>query len=75
MQRGRSPTGVLLEALLERATIRPRIECDPERFRATDFSVGDASRLRAATGWEPVVPIEQTLDRLLDYWRRAVTES
>jgi GDP-4-dehydro-6-deoxy-D-mannose reductase len=41
--------GVLLEALLERATIRPRIECDPERFRATDFSVGDASRLRAAT--------------------------
>jgi GDP-4-dehydro-6-deoxy-D-mannose reductase len=67
--------GVLLEALLERATIRPRIECDPERFRATDFSVGDASRLRAATGWEPVVPIEQTLDRLLNYWRQAVTES
>jgi GDP-4-dehydro-6-deoxy-D-mannose reductase len=67
--------GVLLEALLERATIRPRIECDPERFRATDFSVGDASRLRAATGWEPVVPIEQTLDRLLDYWRQAVTGS
>jgi GDP-4-dehydro-6-deoxy-D-mannose reductase len=66
---------VLLEALLERASIRPRIECDPERFRPTDFSVGDASRLRAATRWEPVVPIEQTLDRLLNYWRQEVTAS
>jgi GDP-4-dehydro-6-deoxy-D-mannose reductase len=65
---------VLLEALLERASIRPRIEPDPERFRPTDFSVGDASRLRAATGWEPTVPIEQTLDRLLSYWRQQVSE-
>jgi GDP-4-dehydro-6-deoxy-D-mannose reductase len=66
---------VLLDALLERSTTQPRIESDPERFRPTDFSIGDASRLRAATGWEPTVPIEQTLERLLSYWRQKVSES
>jgi GDP-4-dehydro-6-deoxy-D-mannose reductase len=67
--------GVLLEALLERATLRPAVERDSARFRPTDFSVGDANRLRAATGWKPVVPIERTLDRLLSDWRKKVTES
>jgi nucleoside-diphosphate-sugar epimerase len=66
---------VLLEALLERASIRPQIESDPERFRPTDYSVGDASRLRTATGWEPRVPIEQTLERLLSDWRQRVSAS
>ena len=26
-------------------------------------------RLRAATGWEPEIPLDQTLDDLLSYWR------
>jgi nucleoside-diphosphate-sugar epimerase len=34
--------------------------------------VGDASRLRRATGWEPRVPLEDTLQRLLDDWRTRV---
>ena len=31
-------------------------------------------RLTADTGWTPVIPIEQTLADLLDYWRRASGE-
>jgi nucleoside-diphosphate-sugar epimerase len=27
--------------------------------------VGDASRLRAATGWEPEIPLEQTIADML----------
>jgi GDP-4-dehydro-6-deoxy-D-mannose reductase len=32
-------------------------------------SVGDPSRLREATGWEPRIPLERSLADLLEYWR------
>ena len=57
--------GDLLDALIELAGTRCEIEVDPARVRATDTAVGDASRLRAATGWEPRVPWLETLRRLL----------
>ena len=46
---------------------------DPERLRPSDVpeQVGDPSRLRALTGWQPRIPIEQTLRDLLDDWRAA----
>jgi nucleoside-diphosphate-sugar epimerase len=31
---------------------------------------GDSSRLRAATGWEPTIPLEQTLADALDFARQ-----
>ncbi len=67
--------GDLLDTLLDLADPRPSIERDPGRFRLADCSVGDASRLRAATGWKPAVPIERMLERLLDDWRRKINES
>ena len=44
---------------------------DPDRLRPSDVpaQVGDPSRLRAATGWEPRIPLERTLRDLLDDWR------
>ena len=57
--------GELLDALLELAGVRCEIEVDPDRMRPTDVSVGDASRLRAATGWVPRTPWTDTLSRLL----------
>lgn len=71
---GRS-IGELLDALLAIANERPTIEVDPALVRPTDYSVGDASRLRAATGWKPTIPIEVTLSRVLDYWRRELSDS
>ena len=61
--------GDLLQTLLSLAGIAPRVEIDPARVRPADASVGDASRLRAATGWQPRVPFELTLRRLLDHWK------
>jgi GDP-4-dehydro-6-deoxy-D-mannose reductase len=59
--------GDLLDALIGLARVECAIEVDPdpERVRPTDASVGDASRLRAATGWQPRVPWLDTLSRLL----------
>jgi GDP-4-dehydro-6-deoxy-D-mannose reductase len=61
--------GALLECLSALARLSPRIRVDAARFRPTDQSIGDASRLRAATGWTPKVPLETTLEHLLAHWR------
>ena len=47
---------------------------DPALLRPVDLPVlrGDASKLRAATGWEPRIPIEQTVADLLDDMRERV---
>jgi GDP-4-dehydro-6-deoxy-D-mannose reductase len=31
--------------------------------------VGDRSRIAAEAGWTPRIPIERTLEDLLEYWR------
>jgi len=64
--------GALLDALLAEASLSARVEVDPARLRPADSSVGDAARLRAATGWLPRVPFELTLRRVLDDWRARV---
>jgi len=63
----------LLDILLSFARVRVRVEVDPARLRPSDnpLVLGRHDRLTADTGWTPVIPIEQTLADLLDYWRRA----
>lgn len=62
----------LLGRLLEIAGIAPEIEVDPARLRPTDAATGDATRLREATGWRPRIPIEETLEGLVTFWRRQI---
>jgi GDP-4-dehydro-6-deoxy-D-mannose reductase len=66
----------VLELLLTLARCPIEVEQDPARQRPVDVPVvcGDASRLRNATGWEPQIPLEQTLADALDYARNAVSE-
>src|SRR4051812_42359328 len=47
------------------------LEVDPDLFRPVDVPDvrGDPALIRETTGWEPVVPLEQTLRDTLDYWR------
>ena len=61
----------LAKALIARARHPMRMVADDELLRPVDVTEvrGDASKLRAATGWRPEVPLDQTLDDLLDYWR------
>ena len=58
--------------VLALAGLHPSIEIDPERLRPADVSVGDATRLRRATGWRPQAAIARTLERTLDYWREQI---
>jgi GDP-4-dehydro-6-deoxy-D-mannose reductase len=63
--------GEILEILLSSASKAVRVEQDPERMRKVDIPrlVGDNRKIKAETGWEPQVPLEETLTDLLDYWR------
>jgi GDP-4-dehydro-6-deoxy-D-mannose reductase len=63
-----TPIRALLDILCELASVTPSIEVAPERFRPTDCVVGDASRLRNATGWRPKTALRETLQELLAYW-------
>ena len=66
----------ILRTLVELASVPVRTELDPERVRpgaAPTFAL-DASRFRAATGWEPRTPLRTSLRDLLDYWREQVRQ-
>jgi GDP-4-dehydro-6-deoxy-D-mannose reductase len=71
----RSIRGVL-DALLQRSRVPIAIAVDSDRLRPQDTPVilGDASRLRATTGWTPRIPFERTMDDLLAYWRSTVEQ-
>lgn len=64
----------LLETLIELGGIDPRIQTEPARMRPTDWVVGDASRLRAATSWEPHIPLRETLAELLQDWGKRLAQ-
>jgi GDP-4-dehydro-6-deoxy-D-mannose reductase len=66
--------GELLDLLLSRSQIRIRIRLDPARFRPNDLPLvlGDPTRLATELGWRAEIPLEQTADDLLDFWRAQV---
>ena len=73
-----SGRAVSVQALLDglRARIRVPVEVavDPARMRPVDTPVivGSHARLTRDTGWTPAIPLDETLDALLAYWREQV---
>jgi len=61
----------LLDLLVARARVPVRIAIDPARYRPHDqpLVLGDATRIRERLGWTPQIPLDQTVDDLLQYWR------
>lgn len=61
----------LAESLIALSTVDQELVPDPDLQRPVDIPVlrGDGSRLRARTGWEPRIPLQQTLADLLDDMR------
>jgi GDP-4-dehydro-6-deoxy-D-mannose reductase len=64
----------MLDILIAMAKVKVKVEPDPKRMRPSDVELllGDATKLRAETGWQPRIPFEQTMNDLLDYWRARV---
>jgi GDP-4-dehydro-6-deoxy-D-mannose reductase len=64
----------VIEGFLARAACPIEVRQVAERVRPIDVPmlVGDASRLRALTGWAPAISLEQSLKDVLDDWRRRI---
>ena len=64
--------GDIVDLVQAKGRIDTTVTVDPDRLRPTDepILVGDNGRLRAATGWEPRIGMEQIVQEILDYWRQ-----
>lgn len=64
----------LLDMLLAESSAHVEVRPSPELMRPIDIPlvVCDAGRLRERTGWQPQIPLRQTLRDVLDYWRAAI---
>jgi GDP-4-dehydro-6-deoxy-D-mannose reductase len=63
----------VLSRVLQRATRSDIVaEVDPNLLRPTDEPIiwADCTKLRLATGWEPAISLDQTIDDMLSYWRQ-----
>lgn len=69
--------GEILETLLSYSTMKSEIsvETDPDRIRPVDadLQIPDTRKFASHTGWSTVIPFEQTMKDLLDYWRDRVS--
>jgi GDP-4-dehydro-6-deoxy-D-mannose reductase len=61
-----------LQILLREARAPIQVEFDSARMQSQDIpsQVGDSSRIRALTGWEPSITVEQSLLDTLEHRRR-----
>ena len=61
----------LLDVLLGHARVAVEVRVDQERLRPADIpaQVGDPTKLKRATGWQPRLPLERSLLDLLEDWR------
>jgi GDP-4-dehydro-6-deoxy-D-mannose reductase len=61
----------ILEGLARHTQREVRTRADPKIFRKNEVMDirGSHDKLTKATGWEPEIPLDQTLQEMLDWWR------
>lgn len=69
--------GELLDKMLELSGLAGKVEkkLDPKLVRLIDIPVQicNSQKCRNLTGWKPEIPIEKTLQDLLEYWEKKIT--
>ena len=61
-----TPVQVLLDELCRLGGVHPHIEVDPALYRATDAGpLLDIAKIADHTGWQPAIPLPQTLHDIL----------
>lgn len=62
----------LMETLIKLSRVPIEVRVDQARMLPADIPDirGDSTQLRQATGWEPTIPFERSLNDILDDWRK-----
>jgi GDP-4-dehydro-6-deoxy-D-mannose reductase len=65
----------MLDYLLSLSTHKIECKLDESRLRPSDVQIllGDPAKFKKATGWEQTITFEQTMEDLLNYWRKEIS--
>lgn len=64
----------ILDLIVSMSEEEIKVEIDPNKIRPVDVPIieADITKLNELTGWKPQIPLEQTIQETLDYWRARV---
>ena len=64
----------ILDKLLELSEVDIRVEQDPKLVRPADIPVlvGNSTKLRELTGWQPTISLDRSLKDVIGWWRENV---
>lgn len=64
----------ILNLIVSKSSTDIKVEVDPNKIRPVDVPIieADITKLNQLTGWRPQIPLEQTIQETLDYWRAHV---
>jgi len=62
----------VLDILLSLSKAKIKVRKDLARMRPNDIQifVGDCTKIKRQVGWKSIIPLKQTLEDLLNYWRK-----
>ena len=65
---------VILEMIIALSGHDIKIEIDKNKLRPVDVPIieADISKISSLTGWEPKIPLKQTIEETLNYWRQTI---
>ena len=54
------------------STVEIKVEIDQNKIRPVDVPIieADVTKLMNTTGWKKEIPLEQTIEETLNYWRK-----
>ncbi|MDF2082846.1 GDP-mannose 4,6-dehydratase [Bacillus pseudomycoides] len=60
----------ILNILLSFSSKKIAIELDPNKMRPSDipYFIGDYTKIKKATGWEPKIPLKHSLQDIYEHW-------
>lgn len=62
----------ILNMIISLSESEIKVEIDPAKIRPVDVPVieADITKLQQVAGWQPDIPLKDTIEEVLDYWRK-----
>ena len=66
----------ILDLILSKSSAEIKVEVDPAKIRPVDVPIieADTTKINKATGWKTEIPLAQTIEETLNYWRAKIDE-
>jgi len=66
----------ILNKIIALSNVKIEVKTDPAKIRPVDVPIieADITKLSQATGWSPVISIDDTLEEVLNFWRTKLSE-